>query len=108
MKGLASSVKLCSIFIDSISALIRHQYDDNVVARQQLLLKYAQQVPFLLWVSAAFLPLASPLASVLQLKILAQKQSLPVVVTNQITGSSGDSSSSTIASLGTMWVHQPL
>jgi hypothetical protein len=80
------------IFLDSIAALVRHEFDSNAIFRRQnLLAGWARE-----------------------LKSHAERFNIPIVVTNQVTSSAGPSLTemgdphnvrAPIAALGTGWYH---
>lgn len=70
------------IFLDSIAALVRHEFDSaSIIKRQNLLTTWAGT-----------------------LKSLAEKTHIPIIVTNQVT-SSATAEGAAIAALGTGWYH---
>ena len=85
-KAIASRV--CMVIVDSIAALVRHEFDSSsIFKRQNLLTNWA-----------------------VTLKALAEKLDIPIIVTNQVTSSALPESDpysarSPIAALGTGWYH---
>lgn len=70
------------VIVDSIAALVRHEFDSSsMIKRQNLLTGWAGL-----------------------LKSISEKTQIPVIVTNQVTAS-GSSEGSSIAALGTGWYH---
>ena len=76
------SLSASIVIVDSIAALVRHEFDSSSMIKRQNLLTG--------WASV--------------LKSISEKTQIPIVVTNQVT-SSGSSEGSSIAALGTGWYH---
>lgn len=76
------SIGASLVIVDSIAALVRHEFDSSsMIKRQNLLTGWAGV-----------------------LKSISEKTQIPVIVTNQVTAS-GSAEGSSIAALGTGWYH---